>query len=116
MSGGAHTDSLLRDVSRSFYKSLRVLPGAVRPQIGLAYLLARMTDTIADTAIVSAEKRLDALEKFRQRILQTSNEPLDIGNLAEHQGSPAERLLLERCEESLGELRRTTPFDRKLIQ
>ena len=40
--------SLLRDVSRSFYLTLRILPGAVRQQIGLAYLLARATDTIAD--------------------------------------------------------------------
>jgi len=32
---------LLRDVSRSFYLTMRVLPGAIRPQIGLAYLLAR---------------------------------------------------------------------------
>jgi len=116
MPGGNQTDSLLRDVSRSFYQTLRVLPGAVRPQIGLAYLLARTTDTIADTGIVSAEKRLHALEQFRQRILETSNEPLELGSLAEHQGSPAERLLLERCEETLQELSRTTPFDQKLIQ
>src|SRR5882757_4823454 len=103
MPGGTQTDSLLRDVARSFYKTLRVLPGGVRPQIGLAYLLARTADTIADTGIVSAEKRLHALEQFRQRILKTSNEPLELGSLAKHQGSPAERLLLERCEETLQE-------------
>ena len=45
---------LLRDVSRSFYLTLRVLPRPVRPQIGLAYLLARATDTIADTATGAA--------------------------------------------------------------
>ena len=44
--------SLLKEVSRSFYLTMRVLPSAIRPQIGLAYLLARTTDTIADTEIV----------------------------------------------------------------
>jgi len=34
-------NALLKATSRSFYLTLRVLPAAVRPQIGLAYLLAR---------------------------------------------------------------------------
>jgi len=109
------TDSLLRDVSRSFYKTLRVLPSAVRPQIGLAYLLARTTDTIADTAIVPAEKRLQALQHFRQRIAGTTA-PLELGSLAQQQGSAAERILLERCEESLERLLRAPPSDQKLIR
>ena len=33
--------NLLKNVSRSFYLTLRVLPGKIRTQIGLAYLLAR---------------------------------------------------------------------------
>src|SRR5215470_18076194 len=32
---------LLRDVSRTFYTTLNVLPKSIRMQIGLAYLLAR---------------------------------------------------------------------------
>ena len=55
---------LLKATSRSFYLTLRVLPAAVRPQIGLAYLLARTTDTIADTELVPLEQRLDALQKL----------------------------------------------------
>jgi hypothetical protein len=34
-------NDLLRTTSRSFYLTLGVLPAAVRPQIGLADLLAR---------------------------------------------------------------------------
>ena len=60
---------LLKAVSRSFYLTMRVLPGGVRPQIGLAYLLARTTDTIADTELVPVEKRLRALGELRGRIL-----------------------------------------------
>ncbi len=56
---------LLRDVSRSFYLTLRILPSRVRPQLGLAYLLARTTDTIADTTIVPVTERESALEEVR---------------------------------------------------
>jgi farnesyl-diphosphate farnesyltransferase len=96
--------TLLQDVSRSFYKTLKYLPRAVRPQIGLAYLLARMTDTIADTEIVSCERRLKAVADVRARILGKSKEKLQFGEITTQQGAPAERVLLERCEEALAVL------------
>ena len=34
-------NDLLKATSRSFYLTLRVLPARVRPQIGLAYLIAK---------------------------------------------------------------------------
>ena len=58
-------DHLLRQVSRSFYLSLRVLPSAVREPIGLAYLLARAADTVADTRLVPRAERLSHLETLR---------------------------------------------------
>jgi len=107
---------LLRQVSRSFYTTLRVLPGAVRRQIGLAYLLARATDTIADTQLVALEQRLDALRLLRERILGSHRKPLDFGQLARQQGSPAERVLLERIEEALTVLAGFDAADQKLIR
>jgi farnesyl-diphosphate farnesyltransferase len=107
---------LLRQVSRSFYTTLRVLPSSVRQQIGLAYLLARATDTIADTELVSIEQRLDALRLLRERILGLHAKPLDFGRLAQQQGSPAERILLERTEEALTVLSRFTAGDQKEIR
>lgn len=107
---------LLRQVSRSFYTTLRVLPGAVRRQIGLAYLLARATDTIADTALVPLEQRLAALRLLRERILGTHMRPLDLGQLAQQQGTPAERALLERLEEALGVLSGFEACDQQLIR
>lgn len=107
---------LLRQVSRSFYLTLRVLPGSVRGQIGLAYLLARTSDTIADTPLVALEQRLEALRAFRRRILGQSSTALDFGPLVLQQNSPAERLLLEQCESSLSLLARLTPADLKLVQ
>jgi farnesyl-diphosphate farnesyltransferase len=112
----SNLSSLLRDVSRSFYLTLRVLPSAVRPQIGLAYLLARTTDTIADTEIVALEQRLQSLQALRERMQGTKGSPLDFGELARRQGSPAERVLLERCEEALAILAALNAADRQRIQ
>ena len=107
---------LLREVSRSFYLTLRALPGAIRPQLGLAYLLARATDTIADTEIISPAQRLAALRALRERILVANAAPLDLGQLAQKQGVPAERELLGRIEEAVALLHRFSPADQQRIR
>ena len=69
-----HTDpayllgDLLKNVSRSFYLTLRVLPDGMREPVGLAYLLARAADTIADTALVAPERRAALLTVLRDEI------------------------------------------------
>ena len=107
--------SLLRDVSRSFYLTLRALPSAIRPQIGLAYLLARTSDTIADTELVPLDKRLAALQSFRERILGSRSGSLDFGELARQQASQAEQTLLQKCEDSLKLLYSLGASDRDLV-
>jgi farnesyl-diphosphate farnesyltransferase len=107
---------LLKEVSRSFYLTLSKLPKTIRWQISLAYLLARTTDTIADTEIVPVEQRLKMLQALRERILGKSSAPLDFSQLAQQQGSPAERVLLERCEDSLALLESQSALDQKLIR
>jgi len=107
---------LLRQVSRSFYLTLRVLPRPVRSQIGLAYLLARTTDTIADTEILPVEQRLTALAALRVRILGQGSGALNFGEFAVRQGELAERLLLERVEESLALLGDLSGEDLKLVR
>jgi farnesyl-diphosphate farnesyltransferase len=116
MSANWQLPDLLKATSRSFYLTLRVLPARVRPQIGLAYLLARTTDTIADTELVPPAQRLDALQKLRERILGQNSAPLNFGELAKHQGSPAEKLLLEKIEASLLALQKISATDQKLIR
>ena len=109
-------NDLLQQTSRSFYLTLRVLPRAVRPQIGLAYLLARTTDTIADTEIVPPAQRLQALQQLRDRILGQRRNVLDFTELAHRQGAPAERLLLERCDVSLALLHELSPADLQRVR
>jgi len=93
--------SVLRDVSRSFYLTIRILPSAIRRPIAIAYLLARATDTIADTQIVKLPIRLDALQRLRARIEGVSDARLDFGGFAQQQGTAGERVLLQRIEDVL---------------
>ena len=110
---------LLRDTSRSFYLTLQVLPRTVRSQIGLAYLLARATDTIADTELVPVGERLAALDALRARILGTRTEHLDFSRLAAAQsgrGSVAERRLLGSVETAIALLGQVSREDLSRIR
>ena len=117
--------ALLRQVSRSFYLTLRVLPGTIRPQIGLAYLLARTTDTIADTRIVPTDRRRAALREMRSAIRSVTEgrnaDAIDLGELADARSVPAgrtlaaERSLLESVGETIGLLGSLTTEDRRRI-
>jgi farnesyl-diphosphate farnesyltransferase len=108
--------SLLREVSRSFYLTLRVLPAAVRAPIGLAYLLARTTDNIADTEVLAVDLRLQALERWRERILGRGAVSLEFDALAQNQASAAERTLLRRGEEIIRLLDNCAEDDRRRIR
>jgi farnesyl-diphosphate farnesyltransferase len=110
----APLQALLRDTSRSFYLTLQVLPRSVRPQIGLAYLLARATDTIADTELVPVDERLAALEALRDRILGVRTDPISLTRLAMSQrgrSAIAEKRLLDQIETAVAQLDRLRPED-----
>ncbi|MGD9417737.1 MAG: phytoene/squalene synthase family protein [Verrucomicrobiota bacterium JB025] len=65
---------LLKGVSRSFYLSLRLLPGAMRSAASLGYLLARASDTLADSGEAGMEGRVLFLDWF-ERSLAGEEEP-----------------------------------------
>jgi farnesyl-diphosphate farnesyltransferase len=82
---------------------MRVLPGSIRRQIGLAYLLARTTDTIADTEIVPVERRLTALHDLRDAILGLHSRRLDFSEFVQAPpGSP--QPFLAHCENALRDI------------
>src|SRR5438874_12372773 len=96
---------LLRQVSRSFYLSLAILPRPLREPIGLAYLLARAADTVADTRLIAREERVRHVEALRRAC---AGEASDVAAVAQagapHQARAAERRLLERLDEVLARL------------
>jgi farnesyl-diphosphate farnesyltransferase len=101
--------SLLASVSRSFYLSIKVLPAQLREPIALAYLLARASDSIADTAEASSEVRIAALGEFRAMIVTGRAIPLPAEIIPTH---PGERLLLAKLQDCFEWLAQLPPADR----
>lgn len=93
---------LLRRVSRSFYLSLAILARPLREPVGLAYLLARAADTVADTRLIARAERVRHLQTLRHAF---AGRPADVGAVASacarHQVHEAERRLLERVSDVL---------------
>lgn len=111
--------ALLRSVSRSFYLTLRFLPRPLREPISLAYLLARATDTTADTAEIPASIRLTTLRLFARVIAgeeEFENVAEVLRKFAAQQRDPAERKLIENLREILDQLASTDPADRADIR
>ena len=117
----ADLDALLKRVSRSFYLSLAILPRAVRAQLKAAYLVARAADTIADTRILPAARRLSLLGALKAAIpsdadpaaLRDGLAAALVGLGAREVGSEAERELLDRMTECLQALARFDDADRR---
>ncbi|HJL54500.1 MAG: phytoene/squalene synthase family protein [Candidatus Thalassarchaeaceae archaeon] len=109
-------DSILEGTSRSFYLTLKLLPSRIRPQVGLLYLLARTSDTIADSENGSTDQRLQALEQFNERIQERSSTLPDLVALARLQSNPAEAKLLESADSSVECMRRFPSVDQQRIQ
>src|SRR5207249_147900 len=99
---------------RSFYISIRVLPRTLREPVARAYLLARTTDTIADTSAIDVDLRIRMLQALADAIQRDANGVA--GELRETfaplQKNEAERNLIESVERSLRALARLTGEDR----
>src|SRR5437762_10091528 len=59
---------ILRQVSRSFYLSILFLPKKLRDPVALGYLLARASDSIADTTELPIELRVEKLQLLARSI------------------------------------------------
>jgi farnesyl-diphosphate farnesyltransferase len=107
----------LRQVSRSFYLSLAILPRSLREPIGLAYLLARAADTVADTQLIPRADRLGHLETLRRA---GAGETVDVRPMARAcapvQAHAAERVVLERLGEALARVEALAPADQHEVR
>ena len=109
-------DKLLEGTSRSFYLTLKRLPGTVKGQIGLLYLLARISDTIADSGEGNREVLLGLLEDYNSRAQGKSDSLPDLTALSEVQSNPAEASLLLAAHGPLDLLDSSSEVDRGLIR
>lgn len=107
---------LLALVARSFYLTVRALPAPVRGPIAHAYLLARSTDSVADTSTLPVARRRELLNWMGERIASVHTAPQDLEPVAAAQPHPAERTLLSRFEGLIDLLEHTEPDIRDLIR
>jgi farnesyl-diphosphate farnesyltransferase len=111
--------AILRSVSRSFYLSIRGLPQQLRGPIALAYLLARTTDTVADTIRIPGAVRTEALKILADAIQGNASREVVINQVALFlplQENAAERTLLSSLADCLEWLEQTGRADRDDIR
>lgn len=108
---------ILKPVSRSFYLTLAILPVGLRGPVGLAYLLARAADSIADTRLIPRADRLHHLDLLREALdAPVAPRPPDVAQtLAGSQQSLVEGELLRRLPECLALYRGLPDADRRRI-
>lgn len=107
---------MLKGVSRSFYLSLRLLPGPMRRAASLGYLLARTSDTLADTATAATGARVQCLEQFLAAVLGNAGPPRWPVALLNSIPDPRERHLLECSGDTLDGLDRLPAGEAALVR
>ena len=111
--------AILKTVSRSFYLTIQFLPRPLRDPVSLGYLLARASDTIADTAAVPAPTRVTTLQNFDRVIdgeLDFAALQDSLRDFAVHQTDPHERKLIENLSACFDWLARLDAADRADIR
>src|SRR5438105_10810213 len=111
--------TLLRSVSRSFYLSIRFLPSLLREPIALAYLLARTSDTVADTSQIPVTVRMETLRLLSDGIQGTASRDVvsDVtASFVSLQENACERQLLKALPDCLFWLNQMEHADRNDIR
>lgn len=107
---------VLKGVSRSFYLSLRVLPKAMRDGAALGYLLARTSDTLADSGTLPVEVRVKWLEQFGAAVAGECDAPRWPVTLLNAVADSRERRLLEVVPDVLGGLGKLPEAEAALVR
>ena len=122
---GVSAMALLKGVSRSFYLSIRVLPSALRAPIAVAYLLARATDTLADTPTLPVAERAEMLDTLAEAIQKGPDAGIDkesgdwraiSARFAALDHDPAEQALLNALPHCMATLRSMYTADQQDIR
>lgn len=99
---------ILRGVSRSFDLTIRLVPGTLQAPVAIAYLLARATDTVADTTTLPLAERqvlLDLMTKVITAPDASAEHHSELARLtqafAAQQTDPHERALMQALPQCL---------------
>jgi farnesyl-diphosphate farnesyltransferase len=118
MSGifNSELDSILEGTSRSFYLSLKELPRAIRPQVSLLYMLARTSDTIADSEGGEPKELMEALESYDDFTQGRSSDAPELSSFSQFQTNKSEGLLLKNVEAVVSRIERFSDSDQEAIR
>ena len=111
--------SILARVSRSFYLSIRLLPKKLRDPVALGYLLARASDTIADTTELPLDLRMENLRLLVRGIQGEALGDAIVGlsaSVTPLQKNKAERALIESLQSCLDWLGQSEVPDREEVR
>ena len=119
----AEQRKLLRQVSRSFDLSIRLLPAALQAPVAIGYLLARATDTVADTTALPLPERQVLLTLMSQSIDSSQAHTTRTAELnrltqafAAQQTDPHERALMQALPQCLPLLHTLTEADQTSVR
>ena len=107
---------VLKGVSRSFYLTLRLLPGPMRGAASLGYLLARTSDTLADSTAAPVAARLQCLDQFSRAVAGKSDAPRWPVSILNATADFRERHLLECSAEIFSWLRSLPDAEAELVR
>ena len=115
--------TILQGVSRSFGLTIRLLPPALQAPVGIGYLLARATDTVADTTALPLAERQVLLELMTRAIAKPDTSASDHPELqrltqafAAQQTDPHERALMQALPQCLPLLHTLHPADQASVR
>ena len=111
---------LLRGVSRSFYLSIRLLPRALRAPIAVGYLLARATDTVADTTALPPAQRVALLHALLAAIESPTGDLAafthSLADFSAPQTDPHEQALMRALPQCLRMLQQLSAPDQASVR
>src|SRR6266852_4010741 len=111
--------SILARVSRSFYLSIRLSPKKLREPVALGYLLARASDTIADTTELPLDLRMENLRLLIRGIQGEALGDAIVGlsaSVTPLQKNKAERALIESLQSCFDWLQQSEVPDREEVR
>jgi farnesyl-diphosphate farnesyltransferase len=114
---------ILRGVSRSFDLSIRLLPPVLQAPVAIGYLLARATDTVADTTAFPLAQRQTLLHLMTQAIVDPDTNKAELPDMsrltqafAAQQTDPNERALMLALPECLPLLQTLSQADQASVR
>lgn len=109
--------SILKNVARTLYLSVKIMPEPVKSSMGMGYLLCRVMDTVVDDPAIGPEDKLEILRLMRGLDKRGNADQAveKVRALSQHSRKPAEKELLLKFSKMLSIYEKFPEEDRELF-